>query len=92
MKFKGQVIAEDQSTSKKTGQVYNELTLIDLDEGMALKQTVDYSMLDDEAEKLAGSLRGKRVEINVKEIRPGFGNQIRFRGALVMVDGKPVGK
>lgn len=93
MQIVGLVISDvpDQYTNQK-GQVIRSqmLSVVDQEQnGVRCKQSCDYILSDDEKEVWSGKLQDKKIVLGISEISI-FGGRPRFRGKILLVDGKPV--
>lgn len=87
MKANIQVISErSDSYVGKRGPVKQQiLACLDTDPEHAFINTFDYTLSEEELPKHSGKLQGKRIELAITNMEPGFAGRIRARGAILKV-------
>jgi len=89
MILKGEIIeCTSESFQGKRGLVTTHvLTILDRTDGARLKNTVDFQLNEEQAQKFPvhenGKLAGKPIELGVTDIQPGFGGRMRLRGHVL---------
>jgi len=83
MRVKAEVIQQEEPRrSGKANHLYMRLSCLDQAQP-ALKNTFDFSLMNEEADKHKGNIVGKIIEIDVTDIQSSFGGRFEFRGVLI---------